>query len=82
MEFSRQEYWSGFHFLLQGVFLTQGLNLGLPHCRQTLYRLSHREATTLRGGVIEVTKSKETIFLLTEPDFPPTGWATNRSLLL
>ena len=30
------------HFLLQGIFLTQGLNPGLPHCRQTLYRLSHQ----------------------------------------
>ena len=26
--FSRQEYWSGCHFLLQGIFLTQGWN---PH---------------------------------------------------
>ena len=26
----------GYHFLLQGIFLTQGLNLGLPHCRQRL----------------------------------------------
>ena len=26
MGFSRQEYWSGFHFLLQGIFLTQGSN--------------------------------------------------------
>ena len=25
--FSRQEYWSGFHFLLQGIFPAQGLNL-------------------------------------------------------
>ena len=24
-------------FLLQGIFPTQGLNLGLPHCRQILY---------------------------------------------
>ena len=29
MEFSRQEYWSGFHFLLQGIFPTQGSNLYL-----------------------------------------------------
>ena len=29
-------------FLLQGMFLTQGLNLGLPHCKQMLYRLSHQ----------------------------------------
>ena len=28
--------------LLQGIFLTQGLNPGLPHCRQTLYHLSHQ----------------------------------------
>ena len=26
----------GCHFLLQQTFLTQGLNPGLPHCRQTL----------------------------------------------
>ena len=31
----------GYHFLLQGVFPTQGSNLGLPHCRQILYHLSH-----------------------------------------
>ena len=31
------------NFLLQGIFPTQGSNLGLPHSRQTLYRLSHRE---------------------------------------
>ena len=40
--FSRQEYWSGCHFLLQGIFPTQGSNLGLPHCRQTLYPLSYQ----------------------------------------
>ena len=32
----------GCHFLLQGIFLTQGSNPGLPLCRQTLYRLSHQ----------------------------------------
>ena len=31
----------GYHFLLQRIFLIQGSNPGLPHCRQTLYRLSH-----------------------------------------
>ena len=29
------------HSLLQGTFLTQGLNMGLLHCRQILYQLSH-----------------------------------------
>ena len=33
----------GCRFLLQGIFLTQGWNLGLPHCRQTLYCLSDQE---------------------------------------
>ena len=32
----------GSHSLLQGIFLTQKLNLGLPHCRQILYCLSHQ----------------------------------------
>ena len=32
----------GCHSPLQGIFLTQGLNLGLPHCRQILYHLSHQ----------------------------------------
>ena len=32
----------GCHFLLQGIFPTQGSNLGLPRCRQTLYHLSHQ----------------------------------------
>ena len=40
----------GCHFLLQGIFLTQGLNLGLQYCRQIPYRLSHQE-TQRRGRV-------------------------------
>ena len=32
----------GCHSLLQGIFLTQGLNLGLLHCQQILYHLSHQ----------------------------------------
>ena len=31
----------GCHFLLQRIFPTQGSKLGLLHCRQTLYHLSH-----------------------------------------
>ena len=34
----------GCHFLLQEIFPTQGSNPGLPHWRQTLYRLSHQVA--------------------------------------
>ena len=32
---------AGCHFLLQGIFPTQGLNPGLLHCRQILYCLNH-----------------------------------------
>ena len=32
----------GCHCLLQEIFLTQGLNPGLLHCKQMLYRLSHQ----------------------------------------
>ena len=32
----------GWHFLLQGIFPTQGSNPGLLHCRQTLYPLSNQ----------------------------------------
>ena len=37
-----QEYWSGSLSLLQWIFLTQGLNWGLLHCRQILYLLSYQ----------------------------------------
>ena len=40
--FSRQVHWTGCHFLLQGIFPTQGPNPGLPHCRWILYHLSHQ----------------------------------------
>ena len=43
VEFFRQEYWSGLPFPSPGIFLTQGLNPGLPHCGQTLYHLSHQD---------------------------------------
>ena len=32
----------GSHSLLQGIFMTQGLNLVLLHCRQILYQVSHQ----------------------------------------
>ena len=31
----------GSHYFLQGIFLTQGSNVGLLYFRQFLYRLSH-----------------------------------------
>ena len=34
----------GSHSLLQGIFPTQGSNLGLPRCRQILYCLRHQRS--------------------------------------
>ena len=42
MGLSRQEYWSGLSFLLQGIFLAQGSSPALLNCRQILYCLSHQ----------------------------------------
>ena len=46
----------GRHFLLQGIFPTQGSNPGLQHCRQTLYPLSHQGSP--RANIAEETVSK------------------------
>ena len=40
----------GCHFLLQGIFSTEGSNPGLPHCRQTLYPLSQQGSPLLLEG--------------------------------
>ena len=37
----------GCHFLLQGIFPTQGLKPGLSHCKQILYHLSHQGSPIL-----------------------------------
>ena len=46
MGFPRQEYWGGCHFLLQGIFPTQGSNPCLLHCRWILHCWATREDLT------------------------------------
>ena len=41
----------GSHALLQGIFPTQGLNPGLPHCRRILYHLSTREVHCIGDNI-------------------------------
>ena len=41
----------GCHFHLQRIFPTRGSNPGLPHCRQTLYRLSHQGSLKVEGYI-------------------------------
>ena len=36
--------------IVQGIFPTQVSNPGLPHCRQILYKLSHRQAQEYQNG--------------------------------
>ena len=67
MGFPRHEYWSGLPFLLQGIFLTQGVNPSLPHCRQTLYRLSYQGSRWSDGR----------LFVLSREGYPPM-WAAER----
>ena len=43
------------HFLLQGIFPTQGLNPGLLHCRQILYWLSYTGSPGLFKLVIKIS---------------------------
>ena len=40
----------GCHALLQGIFPTQSLYLGLLHCRRILYHLSHQKSPNTRNG--------------------------------
>ena len=47
----------GCHFLLQEIFLTQGLNPGLLHCRQMLYHLSCQESPKMKKLYV-VSKNK------------------------
>ena len=42
----------GCHAILQGIFLTQGLNWGLLYCRQILYQLSYQGSQRHVGGVL------------------------------
>ena len=51
MGFSRQEYWVGCHFLLQGIFPTQGLNPTLLYCRQILYHQNRQRSLNIKVSV-------------------------------
>ena len=61
----------GCHALLQWIFLTQGSNPGLPHCRWILYHLSHE------GSQWE---TKNTLFSIRI--IQPTKWFYQRRIQL
>ena len=45
--------WVAFPFFKE-IFPTQGSSLGLPHCRQTVHWLSHREAQEYWSGYLSL----------------------------
>jgi len=60
------------HFLLQEIFLTQGLILDLPHCRQTLYQRSPQ------GTKIEIECTINGLHLKHPKTFPHPCLSKNR----
>jgi len=73
----------GCHFLLQGIFLTQGLNLGLPHWRQTLYPLSHhkvRQIDTMHHLMCHNMKNRASFCGIPSRDKQPKSLQNRASL--
>ena len=69
--------------LLQGIFPTQGLNLGLLHCRKIIYHLSHQGSPSIyikKNPFIELLFS---LALLSPPSLScdPVGTQANSSKL-
>ena len=60
--FSQQECWSGFHFLLQGIFPTQGLNPHLLHQQVDSLPLSNQENPQRNIQFSSVTQSCPILF--------------------
>ena len=58
--------------LLQGIFPTQGLNPGLPHCRRILYQLSHQGSPNWGVGVQE--SSWFSAAIMRPSCWLPPGW--------
>ena len=55
----------GCHLLLQGIFPTWGSKPSLPHCRQTLYRLSHQGSPSIM--VAAAAKLLQSCLTLSDP---------------
>ena len=65
--------------LLQGIFPTQGLNPGLPHCRRILYQMSHKGS--LHFGILTLFTEVKHIHMPVIPllDLYPTETHTDIS---
>ena len=54
------------HFLLQGIFLTQGLNPGLRLHRQPLYQLSHQGRMDNNKDLLSSTRSSAKCYMVAQ----------------
>ena len=71
----------GCHVLLQGIFLTQELNPGLPHCRWILYCLDHwgslkKSISGLNKSRVRLSQS-QVYFAILSGVAQPHGTSTN-----
>ena len=73
----------GCHFLLQGIFRTQGLNPSLLHCRWILYHLNHQIYPNFSLDAIQIhlptvlPKMKSTLVYQSSLWFTPDMWKKN-----
>ena len=65
----------GCHFLLQGIFPTQGSNPGLSHYRQTLYHLSHQGSPERIWECVAIPFSRGSSW---PRDWTPVSWIAGR----
>ena len=72
----------GCHALLQGIFLTQGLNPGLPHCRWIIYHLSYKESARQNLESLYAPPPQNWINFLGRTKVASVRWAAqNRSFI-
>ena len=63
----------GSHSFLQGIVPTQESNLGLPHCRQILYHLSHQGSPGERGQANSMQEGEATTQQWVQPNAAVQG---------
>ena len=63
----------GCHAFLQGIFPTQGLNPGLSHCRQILYRPSYQGSPKRAGFGIFVCSGSGSMWDFSSPTRDPSS---------
>ena len=68
MEFSSKDTGVDSHFFLQGIFLTQGLNSGLLHCRQIPYHVGigcqKRNCMVIAVGLAQINFVQLILFVI------------------